>query len=49
MQAKCVGRSGPFSSSSILNSMLQKPATAPIGRPSDWRVSGGSAWKARKM
>ena len=27
----------------------QKPCTAPTGRPSDGRVSGGSAWKARKM
>jgi hypothetical protein len=24
--------------------MLQKPATAPTGRPSDFRVSGGNAW-----
>ena len=49
MQAKWVGRSAPFSSSSILNSMLQKPATAPTGSPSDLRVSGGRAWNARKI
>jgi hypothetical protein len=24
--------------------MLQNPATAPIGSPSDFRVSGGKAW-----
>ena len=29
--------------------MLQKPWTAPTGKPSEARVSGGSAWKARKM
>src|ERR1051325_8250746 len=29
--------------------MLQKPATAPTGKASDFRVSGGSAWKARKI
>ena len=26
------------------HSMLQKPDAAPTGRPSDLRVSGGSAW-----
>src|SRR3546814_7321072 len=34
---------------SSFHSMLQKPDTAPIGNPSDLRVSGGSAWKALKM
>ena len=29
--------------------MLQKPETAPTGSASDFRVKGGSAWKARKM
>ena len=28
----------------IFHIMLQKPDTAPIGRPSDLRVSGGRAW-----
>ena len=32
-----------------LNSMFEKPATAPIGKPSLLRDSGGNAWKARKM
>ena len=34
---------------SSFHSMAQKPCTAPTGSPSDGRVSGGSAWKARKM
>jgi hypothetical protein len=36
-------------STSSFHSMLQKPATAPTGTPSLLRVSGGRAWKARKM
>jgi len=36
-------------STSSFQIMLQKPATAPTGNPSDLRVSGGSAWNARKM
>jgi hypothetical protein len=41
--ARCVGASEPRSSATIFQTMLQKPATAPIGMPSDLRVSGGSA------
>jgi len=48
--ARWVGASGwAFMSTSSFHSMLQKPDTAPIGRPSDFRVRGGRAWKARKM
>ena len=47
------GGSAPFGSAcmstSSFHSMLQKPCTAPTGSPSDLRVSGGRAWKARKM
>ena len=48
--ARWVGASGAaFMSTSNFQSMLQKPWIAPTGRPSDLRVSGGRAWKARKM
>ena len=44
MTATWVGASAPLVSCSIFQTMLQKPATAPMGSPSDLRVSGGSAW-----
>ncbi len=49
MTAKCVGASDAFDSRKSFHSMAQKPCTAPTGRPSEGRVSGGRAWKARKM
>ena len=49
MTAMWVGASEAFDSRSSFHSMAQKPCTAPTGRPSEGRVSGGSAWKARKM
>ena len=49
MTARCVGASDALVSRSSFHSMAQKPCTAPTGSPSDGRVSGGSAWKARKM
>jgi hypothetical protein len=41
--AAWVGASLPCSSVTYFHSMLQNPATAPTGSPSDLRVSGGSA------
>ena len=49
MTAKWVGASAAFVSRKSFHSMAQNPCTAPTGSPSDGRVSGGSAWKARKM
>ena len=49
MTARCVGPLDFLESCSSFHSMAQKPCTAPTGSPSDGRVSGGSAWKARKM
>ena len=44
MTARWVGASGAdFMSTISFHNMLQKPDTAPTGRPSDLRVSGGSA------
>ena len=38
-----VGASSPVFSCTIFQIMLQKPATAPTGSPSDFRESGGNA------
>ena len=43
MAAICVGGSSSPVSRNSFHNMPQKPCTAPTGRPSDGRVSGGSA------
>ncbi len=49
MTAMWVGASDAFDSRNSFHSMAQNPCTAPTGRPSEGRVRGGSAWKARKI